>query len=354
MIKNKPFITGIQQVGLGNACVHTTWRWYRENFGFDIPVFDEAAEAGLMLPYTGGEPRKRHAILALNYHGGGGLEIWQYTEREPQRPDFQTFMGDLGIYVLKIKSTNVLSSYHFLKEKGVHLLGEISINPAGQQHFFLTDPFGNLVEVVEGNSWFSKSKKTLGGVYGCVIGVSDIEKSLPFYRKILGCDKVVFDETAVFADLNGMPGGESTFRRVLLKHSEPRRGPFARLLGDYEIELVEVRNRIPRKLFEDRFWGDLGYIHLCFDITGMEAMKNLCEETGYPFTVDSANSFDMGEAAGHFSYIEDPDGTLIEFVETHKLPLMKKLGWYLDLRKREPGKELPDWMLKTLRFSRVK
>ena len=33
----------------------------------------------------------------------------------------------------------------------------------------------------------------------------------------------------------------------------------------------------------------------------------------------------MGEAAGHFSYIQDPDGTLIEFVETHKVPILKKL-----------------------------
>ncbi len=65
------------------------------------------------------------------------------------------------------------------------------------------------------------------------------------------------------------------------------------------------------------------------------------------------NSFDMGEAAGHFSYIEDPDGTLIEFVETHKVPILKKFGWYLDLRKRDPNKSLPDWIIKTLKFSRV-
>ncbi|MEM7658816.1 MAG: VOC family protein, partial [Bacteroidota bacterium] len=64
--------------------------------------------------------------------------------------------------------------------------------------------------------------------------------------------------------------------------------------------------------------------------------------------------FDMGEAAGSFSYIEDPDGTLIEFVETFKLPQIKKIGWYLDMRKRNPAKPLPNWMLKTLGFGRVK
>jgi hypothetical protein len=66
------------------------------------------------------------------------------------------------------------------------------------------------------------------------------------------------------------------------------------------------------------------------------------------------DSFDMGEAAGNFAYIEDPDGALIEFVETHKIPVVKKIGWYIDLRKRLPSKALPDWMLKLLSFNRVK
>ena len=80
---------------------------------------------------------------------------------------------------------------------------------------------------------------------------------------------------------------------------------------------------------------------------------------GFPFTVDSKKShegtgFDMGEAAGHFSYIEDPDGTLIEFVETIKVPILKKLGLYLDLTKRDPSKSLPLLILKSLRFSKVR
>jgi hypothetical protein len=41
-------------------------------------------------------------------------------------------------------------------------------------------------------------------------------------------------------------------------------------------------------------------------------------------------------------------------VETDKIPILKKLGWYIDLRKRDPEKPLPDWILKTLKFGRVK
>ena len=62
----------------------------------------------------------------------------------------------------------------------------------------------------------------------------------------------------------------------------------------------------------------------------------------------------MGGAVGIWSYLEDPDGTLIEFVETHKIPIFKKIGWYKNLQKRDPEKPLPGWMLKTLALNRMK
>ena len=142
-------------------------------------------------------------------------------------------------------------------------------------------------------------------------------------------------------------------------HSKPRLGSFSKLLGPSVMELIQVMDREPEQIFNNRFWGDLGFIHLCYDIKGMDALRIECKSKGFAFKVDSTHTlktetFDMGEAAGHFAYIEDPDGTLIEFVETDKIPIMKKLGWYLDLRKRDPRKPLPNWILKTLKFSRVK
>lgn len=354
MTKAEPLIAGIQQVGIGNRNVKETFRWYRQHFDFDVPIFDEAAEAGLMLPYTGGQPQKRHAILALNMRGGGGLEIWQYTERTPVAPAVAPLLGDLGIFILKIRSSDIGESYDWLKKKGVELLSEVSSRPGGDNHFYLQDPYNNIVEVVESsNGWFSNKGRSMGGAYGCTIGVSDLDASLKFYKHILGYDQVIYDESGTFDDLNQLPGGASTCRRVLIRHSQPRQGPFSRLLGNSELELVQVKDRQPNQIFKDRFWGDLGYIHLCFDITGMDAMREKCKNFGCAFTVDSGN-FDMGEAAGHFAYVEDPDGTLIEFVEAHKIPIMKKIGWYLDLRKRPKGKSLPMWMLKALGFGRIR
>lgn len=347
-------ISGIQQVGIGIPNVHEAFKWYRKNFGMDVKIFEEAAEANLMLPYTGGKGHSRHAILAVNMKGGGGFEIWQYTSRTPQPPAFDIQVGDLGILCARMKSVDVRGSYEFMKSKGLNVIGELSKDPAGNEHFFVRDPYGNLFEVVKGEGWFGKGMQLTGGPAGVMIGVTDIERSRKLYSNVLGYDTVVYDKEGVFDDMKHLPSGTNRMRRVLLKHSQPRKGPFSRLLGPTHVELITVYDRTPKKVFENRYWGDLGFIHLCFDITGMDALKKACEANGFPFTVDSANSFDMGEAAGHFSYIEDPDGTLIEFVETHKVPVFKKLGWYLNLKKRDPEKPLPDWMVKALAMNRVK
>jgi catechol 2,3-dioxygenase-like lactoylglutathione lyase family enzyme len=347
-------ISGIQQVGIGVPNVHEGFKWYNKHFGMDIPVFEEAAEANLMLPYTGGMPHKRHAILAINLKGGGGFEIWQYTSRTPQPANFKPMMGDIGLFCAKIKSDNIEASYAHIKNVGAKLLSELTTTPYGKKHFFVEDLYGNNFEVIEDDVWFANGALNTGGPNGMMIGVKNMARSVHFYKTILGYDKVVFDKEDTFADLKGLPGGEVKAHRVVLTHSKKRVGPFSRLLGQTYIELIEAKNYTPRNIFENRYWGDLGFIHLCFDIKNMQALKETCEKNGHPFTVDGGAGFEMGEAAGHFTYIEDPDGTLIEFVETKKLPILKKFGWYLDLRKRAPEKPLADWMLKTMRFNRVK
>lgn len=344
----QPFISGIQQLGVGIPNVKQAWEWYKMHFGMRIPIFDDAGVADLMLPYTGGSPQERHAILAINMQGGGGFEIWQYKGRIPQSPVFDLQLGDKGIFAGKIKSRDVDATYESFKARGMRVLNKPQADPAGDPHFFVTDPYHNIFDVVKGNTWFSKTKDLTGGSSGAVIGVSDINRSLDFYQEILGYDVVVYDKQGKFEDFKALPGGNQQLRRVLLKHASERKGPFSKLLGPSSIELVESKARTPQKIYQDRFWGDLGFIHMCFDIKGMDGLKKLLQDKGYDFTVDTGNVFDMGKAAGRFAYSEDPDGTLFEFVETYKIPVVEKLGIYMNLSRRNPEKKIPDWMIKAL------
>jgi catechol 2,3-dioxygenase-like lactoylglutathione lyase family enzyme len=352
-------ISGIQQMGIGVMNVDEAWKWYIDQFGMDCRIFEDEAVAKLMLPYTGGLPRSRHAVLALNLQSGGGFEIWQYKGRDPVKIKGEIVIGDLGIIACKIKAKNIPGILKYYQKNGIPVPVATSTDPSGKMTFFMQDPYGNIFQLVEANDWFMDENKGTGGSYGAIIGVSDVEKSRVVYSDILGYDEVVYDKSGVFADFSDIPGGGNICRRVLLKRTGPFTGPFSKLFGNSVIELVSVPGNQGNKIYRDRFWGDPGFIHLCYDMRGMDELKAFCAEIGFPFTVDSkksheGNSFDMGEAAGHFSYIEDPDGTLIEFVETHKVPILKKFGWYLDLRKRDPDKALPNWIVKTLRFSRVK
>lgn len=354
---SETIICGIQQMGIGVPNVPEIWKWYRTFFGVNVKVFEDAAEAPLMIKYTGGKVHKRTATLALSMEGGGGFEIWQYTSRSTEKSEFPVVFGDFGLYACKIKSRNVKESFEYYQKQGAKILGKLHTLPNQKLTFFVEDPNGNIFQIVEGRGYFSDTKhpSRCGGVAGTIIGVSNIEKALPLYQTILGYSVKEYDVTGTFDDIQGLPNGTASCRRVLLTHKDARKGPFARLLGPTEIELIEVENKSERSaIFKNRYWGDWGFIHLCFDIQNMDALEQDCTNAGFPFTVDSSNTFDMGEAGGRFSYIEDPDGTLIEFVETHKVPVMKKLGWYINLQNKKPGKHLPNWMIKAMGLNKVK
>lgn len=347
-----PLISGIQQVGIGVQNVPEAWKWYRQILGFDVPVFDEKAEAPLMTPYTGGAVQQRHAVLAINMAGGGGLEIWSFTSRVSQPAAFKAELGDLGINAIRFKTRDVRKAHEWVQSHTNNSAGPLVRLPDGEG-FWGNDPYGNTFQITGDQSWFQKTDKAVGGVSGVVIGVSDIDKSLVFYKSLLQPLEVVYDKTGSFQDLPASVS-KQRFRRMLLRKSFTPDGAFSRLLGDINIELVQALDREPKKIFENRFWGDCGFIHLCFDALNMDALKTKLQAEGYPFTIDSERSFGMESAAGRFAYLEDPDGTLIELVETHKLPILKKIGWFLDIQKRKDQKPLPDWMLKLMSLSRVK
>lgn len=353
---DKYFVSGIQQVGVGCSRFEESWRWYIDMFQMDVRVLEDDTVAERMLPYTGGQAQKRHACVAINLQGGGGFEIWQYSERTPQRIDFDIQVGDLGIFCAKIKSRNVAAFHKELSAK-YDKVGPVAKLPNGVPCFVVEDPWGNWFQVVEDRYVFIDEKRLGGGIVGAMTGCSDIDKTIPLYRDVLGYDKVVYDETGVFDDLAFMRSGGQRYRRVLLACSKPRKGAFAKLFGESTIELVQALERTPRKIYEGRYWGDPGFIQICFDVTGMRALEKRCNALGYPFTVDSCPNdehFDMGEASGHFTYVEDPDGTLIELVEAHKLTILKHPHIFINMLTRNREKSFPKFFFRLMGMKKVR
>jgi catechol 2,3-dioxygenase-like lactoylglutathione lyase family enzyme len=351
---NKLFIGGIQQMGIGVPDVYSAWELYRDYFGVEAKIFDERAVADIMAPYMGGKERERHAVLAMNLQGGGGFEIWQHLNTPPNPPKFDILPGDLGIFACKIKCKDVPQAHRFYTEKNMDI-SPLYKDANGKDFFYLRDPYKNIFQIVQcDDNWFLNRRKPTGGVFGAMIGTNDMEKSMDFYASILGYDTVLYDKSGSFEDFTYWGVPQNQFRRILLTHSKKREGVFSQILASSEIELVQALDRTDiHKIFDGRMWGDMGYIQLCFDVSDMSAMEKHCEQSGYPFTVDSrkkSKQFGMGDATGDFAYNEDPAGTLIEYVETKKIPILKKMGIYLNIKNFNPSKPIPSWILKLLRF----
>ncbi len=346
------YISGIQQVGIGVKNLRESMFLYNELFGLDVLIFDDTSDASLMAQYTGGDICNRQAVLTMNLAGGGGFEIWQFNNRAPKEPPQKIMYGDIGIYATKIKCANIEKTFHFFKRINDISLSALQLSPDNKKHFWLTDAQGNCFNIVSSNDWFKQSTKNTGAVTGAVIGVSNMEESIRFYKDFLSIDEIVYDTIGEFSDNDR--NVKTHCRRVLLRKNASGKGAFNKLLGAVEVELVQVLGRKSNIIFKDRFWGDCGFIHLCFDVLNMDALKKHAHSLNIKFTVDSQNSFAMENAAGRFCYVEDPDGTLIELVETHRIPILKKFSWYLDLQKRDIQKPLPDWMINMLSLSKIK
>lgn len=342
-------INGIQQIGIGTTSVEESFRWYRQQLGFNVKVFDEAAEAPLMTRYTGGTVHSRRALLAVNLNGGGGMEIWQFTSRRSaDQPPLS--LHQLGFLAARIKCRHTAQA----KVSG----GSVSApanGPDGKASVVINDPFGNSFIAGETSGWFKQQGGNFGGIEGVLIGVSDMDRSVAYYSNVLGIDKVIYDQTKVFDDLAALEGGKSLFRRVRLEPSNRNTGAFSEVFGHYSVELIQrMDGPSATGRFAGRYWGDQGYIHLCFDVNNMNQLRDRARANGHAFTIDSDGSFSMGEAAGRFAYLEDPDGALIELVETDRITVSKKWGWFLKLTPGRKSKPLPRILFWFMGLNKVK
>jgi catechol 2,3-dioxygenase-like lactoylglutathione lyase family enzyme len=264
-------VNGMQHIGVAVSNMDKVLPLYRKLFGMDIPFFDSIQPAPLMNVYTRNQTITKRASMVINLQGGCAMEVIQATSFVGVKNKNEFHWGDIGINSIIMKSRDVQNSLNIIRTL-VAECGEMTVRPDDRPVFSLKDLDGNIFQVTSDENWYSNNGHHSGGVLGCVIGVSNIESSLKLYADILGFDKVVYDQSGIFEDWKGLPGGDQRFRRVLLVASKPTGGGFAKVTGSNCIELVQALDRIPKKIFTGRIWGDLGFVHLGLDVKGMKML----------------------------------------------------------------------------------
>lgn len=348
-------IHGLQHIGIGFKDLSKAWNFYRDVLGFDVPLSKSRRIADRMGKLTGG-PQERSVVIALNLLGGALVEIFQFLSKDPlDAPDFN--WGDLGILSIALKVRDIEKGYTQLKDRGISIVNPPRSLDVLPREMFFYDTEGNLLSLVQmPDIEFSLIGKNsnIGGILFPTIGVSDMEKSLRFYRDILGFNTVIYDYTGKDERLNSIPGAGGDQRRVLLKQNKKPTSLFSFYLRGGMIELVHVKGGRHIHRYSGRGWGDRGIMELCLDVNDIKATyEELINKGAEPVIKANTDKFDMGGgSSAFFAYVGDPDGTWIELAEITSFPIWGSLKF--DLKNRPKDKPLSPFLLKFLKFARQK
>jgi catechol 2,3-dioxygenase-like lactoylglutathione lyase family enzyme len=130
-----------------------------------------------------------------------------------------------------------------------------------------------------------------------VVGVTDMDRSLAFYRDVLGMD-VVF-ETLI--------SGES-FDAILHAKRKQEGRVAGGLLGGLMVELLSLGSKpAPAKPARQ---GVTGNQNISLSVTDLDDTHRRVRDAGYP---PEQEPFEIGGVRMFF--VKDPDGTPVEFIE---------------------------------------
>jgi len=152
------------------------------------------------------------------------------------------------------------------------------------------------------------------GVHHAGIGVSDMQRSLDFYKNTLGFSEVVAHYAGELPGMEPITGRHQTNAHVVFL-----RNPRATRLGAGMIKLVQLlAPDSPGPTPEGVCWGEIGVAEVCVHTRNVEAMlKRLVNEAGCRQTtaVDCVPVPPPRGGETAYGYIEDPDGGKVELLE---------------------------------------
>jgi catechol 2,3-dioxygenase-like lactoylglutathione lyase family enzyme len=135
------------------------------------------------------------------------------------------------------------------------------------------------------------------------ITVSDIERSLAFWRDVLGFDLShrAHQKGELAEQITGIAGAEILI--AVLRAS------------GHKIELLEYRAPADRRKQNDLRPCDLGHVHVALTVENLDELLETIAAAGWK-AAGQPQTLQTGPNAGkRVIYVRDPDGTTIEFMQ---------------------------------------
>lgn len=160
---------------------------------------------------------------------------------------------------------------------------------------------------------------TFRGVHHGGIGVSDMERSLEFYREVLGFSELIADYSGDLPGMERVTGRPQTVARVAFL-----RNPRASRLGPGMIKLVQLLPPDgPDPIPDGTCWGEVGVAEVCVHVQGADAvLERLVNAHGCRqlMAIDVGPALPPREGEVAYAYIEEPNGGKIELIEFRPSP----------------------------------
>jgi catechol 2,3-dioxygenase-like lactoylglutathione lyase family enzyme len=300
---------GVHHIAIGVNDFEKEWAFYETVLHFTNVFVDFPAGEYPALTDVVRSPSPLYKAILFNQPAGGVIvELVRMINPVPRPIRKECRYGDIGLTKVTITTADVNRLY---SEMAGHVEfcsppKSASIPGWGEYCFvFCRDPEGNLIEFVsmEGLG----RDETFGGVRSVGIAVSDLDRSMKFYRTHGGFDRTLIDVHDAFSGLVDEVSGcrNTKVRSCLLGSSE----------ADGFVELFEVSDPRGRSIPFGATWGDFGYLQVC--LNGRQGddvfqMAAYFKEEGMEFMCTPQLMGD--EKQGAFFYGKDPDGIPMEFL----------------------------------------
>lgn len=143
------------------------------------------------------------------------------------------------------------------------------------------------------------------------IGVTNIEKSLRFYREAMRFKRTVCDVTVWDRGICQVIGRSVRARIVFLENE----------MGGGALKLIQLlalhdqeTGHSSRPLASDRRWGDPGHLEVALEVSDVDRVYNKFEKESLDIMLSPQHWHIPGTLDGTYFYVRDPDGTFVEII----------------------------------------
>jgi len=303
-------IAGVQHVAIGVKDLEAMESFYTGLLGFQAtPQGSPAGPQEIMSGITRGITPVFAASMLSQGTDGIIVEFVQMVTPVPRaiRRDFR--YGDIGANKMAIAVSDVSELYSELKNKVYFCFSPRSteLPEFGAYDFvYCKDPEGNLIEFASGENFPVENNSD--GVRWVGISVTDLDRSLAFYRKYTGFDTLFVKPHEHFSGLvDELSGSKQTVVRSCILASGK---------GGGMVELFEVMEPRGRSIPSYTIWGDFGYLQTCMMCQNVPEIADYFEKEGLEFLLELQR---MPGPEISFTYVRDPDGIPLEYLSFGKL-----------------------------------